>query len=158
MTNRRAARGFTLIETIIYLAIFAVVIGGVVVAAYLLFESSGKVQTRAMVLQEEQFVMATIERLLGEAASISAPAAGGTGSTLTLTTFGGITHTIARVGDDARLDGSTLNNSNVRVTALTFSRTAGNPDGITAEIAVEANAPNGQIVSFTASTTKYRRQ
>jgi type II secretory pathway pseudopilin PulG len=159
MINRQpAARGFTLIETLVYLAIFAMVIGGVVVAAYLLFQSSGKVQTRAMLLQEEQFVMATIERLLGEAASISAPTTGSTGDTLSVNTFGGVSYTLTKTGNYVLLNGAELNNTNTRVTALTFARTASAPDGVTAEITMQTNSPDGQLVTFSASTTKYRRQ
>lgn len=159
MINRpTAARGFTIIETLVYLAIFSIVIGGVAVAMYLLFQSSGTLQTRAMLVQEEQFVMLTIERLVAEAASISAPSAGASGNTLTLTTFGGASYTITKNGDYVTVDGAELNNTNVRVTALSFARSAAIPDGITAEITIVANAPSGQIVSFSASTTKYRRQ
>lgn len=157
--NKSGAGGFTLIETMVYLAIFAIVIGGVVVAAYLLIESSGTMQTRAILLQEEQFVVGTIERLVGEAASISAPAAGASGSTLSLTTFGGTAYSFTLSGTSIRLDGTDLNNSNVRITALSFSRTAsGGPDGITVDISMEANDPSGTVVSYSASTTKYRRQ
>lgn len=151
-------RGFTLIETMIYLAIFSLVIGGVTVAAHLLFESSGKIQARAMLLQEEQFVMTTIERLVQDASSISVPAIGQSGTTLTLASYGGDSNTV-RLSDGAViLDGSVLNNTNVRITGLSFARSATEPDRITAQVTMRTNAPNGQHISFAASTTKFLRR
>lgn len=151
-------RGFTLIETMIYLAIFAILIGGMVVAAYLLFESIGRLQTSAMVMQEEQFLMATIERLLQDAASVSFPLSGGSGSTLALTSFGEGASTVSLAGADIRLDGVVLNNTNVRVTSLSFSRSASTPDRLIAEITLQTNTSNGQLITYSASTTKYLRK
>ncbi len=141
-------RGFTLIETLVYLAIFSMVIGGIVSATYLLLQSSGKVQTNAMLLQEEQFLMATFERLVGQSTSATV-------SSGVLTLSG--PNTIGLSGTNLELNSVALNNTNVRVTRAAFS-VSGSPIGVTADITVEANAPNGQIVTYSASTTKYLRQ
>ncbi len=151
-------KGFTMIETLIYLAIFSMVITGVVASAYILLESSGKVQTKAMILQEEQFMLGTVERLVGDAASVSAPTAGSSGTTLSILTFGGAAYSFTLSGTDLLLNGIALNNTSVRVTDISFQRSAVSPDGITAEFTVSANAPNGQVVTFSASTTKYLRK
>lgn len=148
-------RAFTLIETLIYLALFSVLIGGIASAMYLLIQSSGKVQANAILLQEEQFIMATIERVVGAATTVSLPGAGGSGSTLMVNG-----NAITLSGTDVLLNGiaGELNNTNVRVTRLVFSRTAALPVGITTAITVETNTPNGQLLSYSASTTKYIRQ
>lgn len=151
-------RGFTLIETTLYLAIFALVIGGISVAAHLLFESSGTLQARAMLLQEGQFVLTTIERLVQDASSISVPASGRSGAMLTIASFGGGSNTVLLSDGAVILDGSELNNTNVRVTALVFTRSATEPDRVTAEVAMQMNAPNGQQVFYAASTTKFLRK
>ncbi len=152
------SRGFTLIETLVYLAIFSVLISSVVMAAYLLLQSGGKVQTQAMVIQEEQFVMATIMRHVGDANSISVPAAGTIGTALTLRSFGGTIHTISLSDSDILLNGVALNNTSVRMKNLSFQRSASAPESITVKFITSANVPNGQTVSFSASATKYLRK
>ncbi len=151
-------RGFTLIETMIYLAIFTVMIGGIVMAAYALFASSAKLETRAMILQEEQFAMMTIERLLSEAASVSVPTSGSQGGTLTLTTFSGVTYMISRASGVITLNGSALTNTNVTADTLTFQRASTTPDGVTADFTLSAKSPQGTTVTVSASTTKYLRK
>src|SRR3989344_2337496 len=82
-------KGFTLIETLVYLALFALIIGGMVVAAYLLFETSDRYQTRAMLQEEQNFVMAKIMRTLNNAKDICAPAVGSPDSSLSVASYGG---------------------------------------------------------------------
>jgi type II secretory pathway component PulJ len=50
-------RGFTLIETVIYLALFALVIGGALATTTLLFEGAGRDTTKADVQQEGEFAL-----------------------------------------------------------------------------------------------------
>ncbi len=140
--------GFTLIETLVYLAIFSLVIGGIVCATNLLLQSGGKVQTNAMLLQEEQFLMATFERAVGQSTSASV-------SSGVLSLSG--SHTMRLNGTDLELNNVPLNNTNVRVTRALFT-VSGSPVGVTADITLEANAPGGQLISYSASTTKYLRQ
>lgn len=54
-------RGFTLIEVLVYLALYSIIIGGAVVAAYGMFESSGHNQTKAMVEEEGGYLLSKIE-------------------------------------------------------------------------------------------------
>ncbi len=50
-------RGFTLIETIVYLALFSIVIGGALAATTLLFEGAGRDTTRARLQEEGNFML-----------------------------------------------------------------------------------------------------
>ncbi len=53
-------RGVTLIETLIYIALFALLIGGGVSSAYSLIESSDRIGVHAMVEEEGNFLLAKI--------------------------------------------------------------------------------------------------
>jgi hypothetical protein len=53
-------KGFTLIETIIYLALFSIVIGGALAATILLFESAGHDTTGARLQGEGAFILSKI--------------------------------------------------------------------------------------------------
>ena len=53
-------KGFTLIETIIYLALFSIVIGGALAATMLLFEGAGRDTTRARLQGEGAFMLSKI--------------------------------------------------------------------------------------------------
>ncbi len=59
-------RGITLIETLIYIALFALLIGGGVSSAYTLIESSDKIGVRAMMEEEGNFLLAKIAWVLEE--------------------------------------------------------------------------------------------
>ena len=50
-------RGFTLIETIVYLALFSIVIGGALAATMLLFEGAGRDTARARLVEEGAFML-----------------------------------------------------------------------------------------------------
>lgn len=146
-------RGFTLIETLVYLALFSLLMGGIASAAYLLSASSSRLTTNAMLLQEEQFILAKIERAIASANTVSTPAAGATGNTLTLP---GAVFTLS--GGDAFLDGARLNNTNVTVDALTFTRSAAAPDSITTHVAMSAKTDSGMTLSQAATSTMYLRK
>ena len=53
-------KGFTLIETIVYLALFSILMGGAIVAAFNIFESAGRQQTHTMLQEEGNFLIAKI--------------------------------------------------------------------------------------------------
>jgi prepilin-type N-terminal cleavage/methylation domain-containing protein len=53
-------RGFTLIETIIYLALFSIVIGGALAATTVLFEGAGRNTTEARLQEEGTFMLEKI--------------------------------------------------------------------------------------------------
>ena len=53
-------KGFTLIETVIYLALFSIVIGGALAATTLLFEGAGRNTTEARLEEEGNFMLEKI--------------------------------------------------------------------------------------------------
>ena len=83
MNNHRAA-GFTLIETLVYLALFSVIMGGVMVGAYHVIEASDRTQGSVVVQEEGNFVLHKVVWALTGAASITLPVANSTGTTLSV--------------------------------------------------------------------------
>ncbi len=79
--------GFTLIETIIYVALFALLMSGVVVSIHPLFSGIERMNERIMVENEVAVVSRTITSLIPQAQFVSVPSSGGSGDTLTLTTY-----------------------------------------------------------------------
>jgi len=63
-------RGVTLLETLIYIALFALLIGGGVSSAYSLIESSDRIGVHAMVEEEGNFLLAKIQWALEEGMSV----------------------------------------------------------------------------------------
>lgn len=155
-------RGFTLIETSIYIALFGLLMTGAVVAAYNLLEGSSRAQTRTMLQEEGAFVHGKIEWALRGADTVSTPASNAVAASLTVSTYDGTTITIDRAGTDMRLDeGSApqvLNTSAVGVTKLLFAHTlaSGNgthPETVQFSFEVQALTRNGMLLSERFPTT-----
>ncbi len=158
-------RGFTLIETLVYLALFALIIGGLVVTTYLLFQTSDRYQTRATMQEEKNFILAKITWALSQARSVCDPAANTSGTTLSVVTLGGTCSppdiTVALSGSDVQWGGVALNNASVRVDRLLFIHTyagGSNPDSVEVGLTISANTPTGMQISERASTTRYIRK
>src|SRR6185295_940153 len=109
-------RGFTLIETLLYIALFALVMGGLAISIYGYFATVGRNQTKAMLQEEEQFLVGKINWATSGAKTESIA-----GTTLTVTKYDNSTAVVALSGSDMTLGGVVLNNTNVTVTALTFT-------------------------------------
>ncbi len=150
-------KGFTLIETLVYLALFALIIGGLAASAYMLFETSDRNQTKAMLQEEENFIMAKILRAFDNAASASVS---GGGSTLTVTRHDFTSGVIDLSGTNVRLDGEVLNNSNVMVDDLSFVHSGGGaaPESVEISLTVSARTPAGVSITQSAYTTRYIRK
>lgn len=162
MTNNR---GFTLIETLVYLALFSLIIGGLVISAYGLFESSDRNQTKAMLQEEENFVMAKILWALSQAQTVCDPAANTSGATLSVATFGGTCFppdiTIALSGSSVQWGSEALNNSNTSADRLLFIHTyagGASADSVEMGLTMSAKTPNGMTITQAASTTRYIRK
>lgn len=164
-------RGFTLIEALVYLALFSILMGGAVVAAYNLFDSSTKVGTRTMLQEESDFMTAKIDWVLSGAKGITAPIAGMKGSSLTVAKWDtslGDPMTIAESGGQLFLTRGAnapvvLNNTNTTITAILFNHIEGSGDGTVPEavetvLTVSAYTPTGMLVTRTATSTSYLRR
>lgn len=161
MTMNHNQRGFTLIETLVYLALFALIIGGMVMAAYMLFETSDRYQTRAMMQEEANFVMAKIMRTLNNAEQICAPAVGTPGSSLSIASYGGSCgdFTVSLSDGDVMLNLNALDNTDVNVDELLFTHVSdSNTDGVQIDLTVSAVTPTGKPITSSVSTTRYIRK
>jgi hypothetical protein len=170
---RHYRKGFTLIEAIIYIALFGLLIGGGVVAAYNIFEGAGRGQTHAMLQEEGNFLLGKINWTLSGVQSISSPTGGTTGTSLIVTKWDttiGNPINIALQGMDMLLKtgsnpaGDVLNNSNVQISKLYFLHTLSsgsgtNPETIEFSFIVSARTPNGLVISqqFATTTVSLRR-
>ncbi|KND51768.1 MAG: hypothetical protein ABA06_00710 [Parcubacteria bacterium C7867-001] len=164
-------KGFTLLETLVYIALFTILIGGAVVGAYNLFEAAERGGTRVMLQEETDFLIAKVNWALSGAQAVTAPGVGTTGSALTVAKWDtsiGNPVVVAQNGTNLTLSkggGSpaVLNNTNVFVTAFTVTHTEGSGDGITPEsveasVTLSARTPTGSLVMRQATTTVYLRK
>ena len=75
-SKQKSQSGFTLIETLIYIALFGILFSGVVISAYSILETGGKNQAQIMTQVEGNFISAKISWALSQAVSIDSSADG----------------------------------------------------------------------------------
>ena len=80
-------KGFTIIETVIYTALLALVFTTLLLAVNQLLETKNQVAARLEVEEEANFLMGKIAWALSGASAITAPAPGATSTTLTAQQF-----------------------------------------------------------------------
>jgi type II secretory pathway pseudopilin PulG len=170
MTTKSHTSGFTLIETIIYLALFTIVIGGIVVAAYAMFENADRNQAKAMLQDEQNFVMAKIALAMNNGQIINVPGNNLSGSSLYVTRYDAGIAQICLSGTDVKIllssgtcatAGTVLNNANVTVDQLLFEHVhdaSTNADSIIYTTTISTKASNGMTLTQSASSTKYIRK
>ncbi len=153
-------RGFTLIEMIVYMALFSIMMGGLIVTVHQLYQSIGSMNSKVMEQEEINFVIKKIDWVLTGVSSINAPLSG-TSPTLNINKTGFIQNPIIIKFNSVRKDieiqtGASnpffpLTTKNVKVTSLQFQylpAVGTAPAGITATIII-----NGTV----ATITKYLR-
>ncbi len=74
--NGQNQKGFTLIETILYLALYGIIIGGILISVYLILESSRENDMKAMVEQEGAYILSKVDWALAGATSASVEPSG----------------------------------------------------------------------------------
>jgi type II secretory pathway pseudopilin PulG len=170
MTIKRH-RGFTLIEALVYLALFTILMGGAVAAAYNIFEAAERGGTRTMLQEETDFLIAKVNWALSGAEAVTAPGTGTTGGALTVVkwdtsignpvviTRNGTNLTMTKAGGSEII----LNNTNVEVRDIQFTHTEGsgdgvNPESVTAVLLLSARTDTGAVLLRQATTTVYLRQ
>lgn len=157
--------GFTLIEVIVYLALFGILFVGAIAGAYSLMETAGKNQARVMMQEEGGFLLAKINRAVSNAknAEIS-----GDQKTITITPWGGASNStigpdagpgknIVYSGDNGPI---TLNNSSVVVSGLEFRPkfVSGEMRGIEYSFNLTVNSPDGLPVTASFNSISYFRK
>ena len=166
---RETGAGFTLIETIIYIALFTIVIGGGMVAAHQIVEGTNASYNHIILQEEANFLFRKIEWALtglDGSSSITAPSTGTPNSDTDLVVNKDSTELTFNLADgNITLNGSPLNSSNIKVSTTTstpppylFERliTPGKPDGIRMNFTL-TTYQNGRPATQNFSFTKYLR-
>ena len=81
-------RGFTFVEALVYIALLALMIGGGIVAAFSIIDSSEKEKTKINAIADAEFLMRKIDWALNGVNAINSPAAGASGETLSVNKSG----------------------------------------------------------------------
>ena len=151
--RRLRLAGLTLIETIIYIALFSMLMAGVLGAAYQIIQSSAHTTGRSAVQEEGAFVLRKIDWAFSGMASVSLPSA----SELVVTKYDGSTADIKLLGTHALMRENSgmfvpITTDAVRVSSLTFTvipAAGAGPAGVSATLVL-----NGTEFS----TTRYVRK
>lgn len=128
---RKSGAGFTLIETIIYAALFSTIIGLVLGAVYQIVDGSGALEKSINTDAEAQFLTRKIEWALGSISVVNLPVSGSTGATLSVNKLNYAQNPIIFDLDSNNLrikEGASnpviLNSSNVTISNLQFQHLA----------------------------------
>jgi type II secretory pathway pseudopilin PulG len=157
-------RAFTLIETLIYLALFSILIYGALGGIYALTASSERNQTRADVESEGNFLLAKITYDVSHSQSLSSPSMNASSSTLALVSDDGSTITYATSASvlDRTQNGTTLplSSNTVLLSGLTFYSIASTSGGVSTKelqttFQLSTTVDNGQSYTETFSDSSY---
>ena len=156
-------RGFTLIETLIYLALFAIVIGGGMVAAYQIIQSTEAGNNHVVMEEEANFLLRKINWAMTGATKFNIVAPTDLEVTKNSTVYDFIlcgTDLTIQTGTGKNCNSvpapTLLNSSNVSVQVLNVHN-APTVGGVTVDLTL-TTVQNGKNVTESFSTTKYLRQ
>jgi type II secretory pathway pseudopilin PulG len=148
--QRTKEEGFTIIELLIYLGLFSVIIGGALVGAYQIVESSGRNQSKIVLEQEANFMLKKTEWILN-GSTLMLPSEGDSSNALVVENLG---RTYELFLDDGALklksgasDPVSVTTENVSVDSATFR---GLPGGVEAQYALTSK-DYSRTYSFTRS-------
>jgi prepilin-type N-terminal cleavage/methylation domain-containing protein len=177
ITSFKNSKGFTLIEVVIYLALYAIIMTGALVSMYSIFGSSARNQVKAIVQEEGTFLIGKIDWALSGVHTINEPVvppSPTSGNTLSVTkwdtSFGNPIVITVINGNMTMSRGANptaiLNNSNVLVacppvgcfTHATSSGDGINPEKAGAIFTLHATTSEGLPFSQSFSTVKYLRK
>src|SRR6266404_3191432 len=146
--------GFTLIETLIYIALFGIIIGGVSVCVYTLISASGHDQTGIMLEQEGDFLLGKLSWALADGYGLTV---GVDKTSFSVNKYNFTDNSLAFDFHNGNLrltqgasGAENLNNSSTRVENLVFQDLPaqnGQPEGLSASFVVTARASDGKTVS-----------
>ncbi len=144
--------GFTLIEVIVYIALFSIIIGGGMIAVYEVIQSTDAGTNHVTMEEEANFLLRKINWALTGATSFT------TGSSLSIIKSGSTYVFDLNSGNLQLTDGGTiyiLNSSSISVSSLSYNSIGSN--GVTTSFTLKT-IQNGRNVTESFSTTKYLRQ
>jgi len=151
--------GFTLIEVVVYLALFGILFTGAVVGAYSILESTGKNYTRAVMQEEGEFMLAKINWAVSNASTAQVPSGG-----VLMATVDGTDLEFKLDGTDLMLSRDSeaalpLNGSEVTINNLYFiDITAAGPAGINYGFNIESKTADGATLTSSFDSTAYLRK
>ncbi len=156
-------KGFSLFEVVIYIGLFSICIGGVLVGTYNMIESNQRNQTQSNMEIEGQFILSKTGWLISTAQLVSTPAPGTNTSTLTVTPYDTSTYhqyTISTVAHAITLTRGNqtpqiLNDPTIDVSNISFSRTNEVESAITTTFTLTTRTPQGATLSHTFSEIFY---
>ncbi len=147
-------KGFTLLETLIYITLFTVIIGGGIVAVYQIIQSTDASYSHIILQEEANFLFRKIDWAATGADSINV------GSSTLEVSKPSTTLTFAQEGDNLTLQGIPLNSESIIVSSVSFVKTdpvGEKPASVTSNFTLtteQNNWPATQNFSF----TKYLRK
>ncbi len=160
-------KGFTLVEMLMYLGLYAIVMTGTLVGAYSLFESSVHNQARAMVQEEGTFILGKIDWVLSNTREVQSPTA--TGTTLHVKRFDDSLVTVdfdsgyLRIAENGE-EPQRLNNTHSVVSNVLFMHTLESSEGtlnmesVRGSFTIRTHTRDGKSFERTFSTLKYLRK
>ncbi len=158
--NYKNISGFTLMEVLIYLALFAVILGGAFGAAGVIIQSSGRSQSQSFLQEEGDFILAKFNWAMSGAFSVTA-----TSSRLSIGKYDSASNPLVFDLTGASLslaEGAAppevLNSSSVIVSSLYFldiPASAGRPGGVDFGFTLKSAAAGGLTLSRDFTATDY---
>lgn len=173
MTNKAiypaGRHGFTLLETLIYIAVLSLLILFLVLVFYQILDSNRETRARLTVTADARFLMGKIEWALLGAQTINQPAAGGTSSVLSVSryNFGQNPLVFDAASGTARLrrgsgQPAALTGSEVQISQMVFQNVAASgslPAAVAVSFSVISLRQNLPVaVSTTLASTIYLRK
>lgn len=137
-------KGFTLVETLMYIALFSVVITGIVMSSYPLITGTERLSQRVTAESEAMFVLHKIGSALSSASSLSVSG----GNTLTVTPLSGSPYSFSLNGAFVEKNGIPLSVSRVTFSNFSVSAISDPPAGA-------GNVPHTVTVSFDADEQSF---
>jgi len=162
--NQHRDTGSTLIETVIYFALLAVIMGAVSVAAFSIVEAGGRNQTHIYLQEEGEFLLAKLDWALSGASNMSVIST----SSLEIVKYNFPSNPLRFevIGGVMRLQAGTagqqlLHSDRVSVTGMVFEHipaTDGKPEGVQVSFELNSFTPQGKRVQENFEMTKYVRR
>lgn len=146
-------RGFTLIEAILYLALFSILITGALEASFGIFESGGHSGASALLAEEGSFVISKVRIELSGVTQVVAPAQNTSGVLLT----------VIKPSGTSTLNPTTLVGGSVYIKSVSFYHAAEVGTGLVPEsvgmrIVLSTRTSKGDVLSQEFfSTTSLRK-
>ncbi|MEK7195361.1 MAG: type II secretion system protein [Patescibacteria group bacterium] len=169
MTKHEKRKGFTLIESVIYIGLFSLITGFVLIVFYQIVGSRNQQRGKTEVDLEANFIMQKISWALVGAQSINEPAVGSSSSNLSLSRFGYALNPVVFDLDSGKArikkaggEAATLNNDHVSVSSILFEHLPSfqaAPEGVRITLSlVSTDAERPIKASTTLQNTIYLRK